>query len=244
MTAAFPAPGALAVPPLIRLTGIAKLYGKGDAQVTALRGIDLAIERGEFVAIMGPSGSGKSTAMNILGCLDTPTEGGYAFNGVEVGGLDRDQQALLRRHFIGFVFQGYNLLARTSALENVEMPLIYRGVGSAERRRLALAALAKVGLGDRANHDPNELSGGQQQRVAIARAIVSKPELILADEPTGNLDSAMSRDIMNLLAGLNRDEGITIVMVTHEPDMAEFARRVVRFHDGHIASDDRVARTA
>jgi ABC-type lipoprotein export system ATPase subunit len=241
VNAVLPIPAATAALPLIRLAGIGKVYGKGDATVTALAGVDLSIGRGELVAIMGPSGSGKSTAMNVLGCLDTPTSGTYAFNGVEVGRLDRDQRALLRRHFIGFVFQGYNLLPRTSALENVEMPLIYRGVATAERRRLALAALAKVGLADRAGHDPNELSGGQQQRVAIARAIVAQPQLILADEPTGNLDSAMSRDIMNLLTLLNRDEGITIVMVTHEPDMAAFARRIVRFRDGRIASDEAFA---
>jgi putative ABC transport system ATP-binding protein len=163
---------------------------------------------------------------------------------VPVGGLDRNQQALLRRHFIGFVFQGYNLLPRTSALENVEMPLIYRGVPTGERRRAALAALAKVGLADRASHDPNELSGGQQQRVAIARAIVTRPQLLLADEPTGNLDSVMGREILNLLSALNRDEGITIVMVTHEPDMAQYARRVVRFLDGRIESDEQVAEAA
>ncbi len=230
--------------PVIRLAGAGKVYGKGDAEVVALAGVDLDIYGGEFVAIMGPSGSGKSTAMNILGCLDTPSFGRYEFHGVEVGGLDRDQQALLRRHFIGFVFQGYNLLPRTSAVENVEMPLMYRGTPAAERREAALSALAKVGLADRANHDPNELSGGQQQRVAIARAIVSRPELILADEPTGNLDSVMSRDIMNLLVALNRDEGITIVMVTHEPEMAAYGSRVVRFRDGLIASDERAERAA
>jgi putative ABC transport system ATP-binding protein len=244
VNAPFAGPGGEAEGPLIQMSGVGKVYGKGDAEVVALAGVDLAIDRGEFVAIMGPSGSGKSTAMNILGCLDTPSYGQYEFNGVEVGGLDRDQQALLRRHFIGFVFQGYNLLPRTSAVENVEMPLMYRGVPAGERRRAALAALDKVGLADRANHDPNELSGGQQQRVAIARAIVSRPELILADEPTGNLDSVMSRDIMNLLVALNRDEGITIVMVTHEPDMAAFARRVVRFRDGLIASDERAEAAA
>jgi putative ABC transport system ATP-binding protein len=244
VTAVFPVPAAGTETPLIRLNGIGKTYGRGDAAVTALAGVDLTIARREFVAIMGPSGSGKSTAMNILGCLDTPTTGTYAFNGVEVGDLDHDQRALLRRHFIGFVFQGYNLLPRTSALENVELPLIYRGVASGERRRQAMAALTKVGLGDRAHHDPNELSGGQQQRVAIARAIVTRPQLILADEPTGNLDSAMSREIMNLLSALNTAEGITIVMVTHEPDIARFARRMVRFRDGSIASDERVEEAA
>src|SRR5262245_31774106 len=242
MTALYPLPPS--VPPLVRLGGIVKVYGRGDAAVTALSDVDLEIHRGEFVAIMGPSGSGKSTAMNILGCLDRPTRGTYAFNGVEVGRLDRDQQSLLRRNFIGFVFQGYNLLSRTSALENVEMPLIYRGVGASERRRMAMHALAKVGLAERAGHDPNELSGGQQQRVAIARAIVARPHLILADEPTGNLDTATSNDIMNLITALNREERVTIVMVTHEPDMAFFARRVVRFRDGRIASDEIAERAA
>ncbi len=224
--------------PLIAFDGVTKIYGTGDAAVTALKGVDLAVERGEFVAVMGPSGSGKSTAMNILGCLDAPTEGVYSFMGADVGGLTRDQRALLRRHFLGFVFQGFNLLARTSALENVEMPLVYRGVPGGERRRLALAALDKVGLADRADHDPNELSGGQQQRVAIARAIVARPKVVLADEPTGNLDSSTSNDVMNLVTDLNRDEGITIVMVTHEPDMAAFAHRVIHFRDGHIVTED------
>jgi putative ABC transport system ATP-binding protein len=182
--------------------------------------------------------------MNILGCLDTPTTGSYDFNGVPVGRLNRDQQALLRRYFLGFVFQGYNLLPRTSALENVEMPLVYRGVPAGERRRLAHDALTKVGLADRASHDPNELSGGQQQRVAIARAIVARPQVILADEPTGNLDTATSREIMNLLASLNRNDGITVVMVTHEADMAVFAERVIRFIDGRIASDGPSAEAA
>ena len=224
-------------PPLIEFRGVTKVYGKGDAAVTALRGVDLAIDRGEFAAVMGPSGSGKSTAMNILGCLDSPSGGTYRFGGASVGELDRDQRALLRRHFFGFVFQGYNLLARTSALENVEMPLIYRGVPSGERRRLALDALEKVGLADRARHDPNELSGGQQQRVAIARAIVTRPQVVLADEPTGNLDTATSREVMNLLTTLNHDDGITIVMVTHEGDMAAYASRIIRFVDGRIAAD-------
>jgi putative ABC transport system ATP-binding protein len=204
----------------------------------------MTIDRGEFVAIMGPSGSGKSTAMNILGCLDTPTSGTYRFEGVDVSGLDRDQHALLRRHFIGFIFQGFNLLARTSALENVELPLLYGRVPGPERRRRALEALAKVGLADRAGHAPNELSGGQQQRVAIARAIVTRPAVILADEPTGNLDTAMSEEIMRLLSGLNRDEGITIAMVTHEPDMAALADRMIRFVDGRIAYDGVAAKAA
>jgi putative ABC transport system ATP-binding protein len=230
--------------PLISFRAVSKVYGKGDAAVAALNGVDLDIGRGEFVAVMGPSGSGKSTAMNIIGCLDTPTGGAYRFMGADVGGLSRDQQALLRRHFLGFVFQGFNLLPRTSAVENVELPLIYRGVPAGERRRLALAALDTVGLADRAGHDPNELSGGQQQRVAIARAIVTRPQVLLADEPTGNLDTATSGDVMNLLAALNRDEGITIVMVTHEPDMAAFADRAIRFVDGRIASDGATAEAA
>ena len=190
---------------------------------------------------MGPSGSGKSTAMNILGCLDTPTSGEYRLFGAEVGGMDRDQRALLRRNFLGFIFQGFNLLARTTALENVELPLIYQGVPGDERQERALEALAKVGLADRAGHRPSELSGGQQQRVAIARAIVTKPGLILADEPTGNLDSARGREIMELLSDLNRNEGLSVLMVTHETDMADYAGRVVTFVDGRIQSDVRKA---
>jgi len=223
--------------PLIEFRGVTKVYGSGDAAVAALRGVDFTVDRGEFVAIMGPSGSGKSTAMNILGCLDSPTEGTYRFDGADVGDLDRNQHALLRRYFIGFIFQGFNLLARTSALENVELPLLYRGVASGERRILAGEALQKVGLADRANHDPNELSGGQQQRVAIARAIVTRPAVILADEPTGNLDTATSQDIMHLLASLNREEGITVAMVTHERDMAAYADRTIHFVDGRIEHD-------
>ena len=225
--------------PLIRLRGISRVYGAGAAKVVALDAVDLDITRGEFVAIMGPSGSGKSTLMNIIGCLDTPTSGSYRFGGAEVGGLSRDQRALLRRNYLGFVFQGYNLLARVSAEENVELPLIYQGVAREERRARAIAALDKVGLSGRGHHDPSELSGGQQQRVAIARAIVTRPTVILADEPTGNLDTARSREIMDLLEGLNRDEGITILMVTHEPDMAAYAHRLVQFVDGRIASDGR-----
>lgn len=220
--------------PVISLRGVTKVYGRGAAAVQALRGVDLDIADGEFVAMMGPSGSGKSTCMNILGCLDTPTEGVYRFRGHEVGRLTRDQRALLRRRFLGFVFQGFNLLARTSALENVELPLLYRGVPARERRRRARRALEQVGLTEWERHSPAELSGGQQQRVAIARAIVTEPAVLLADEPTGNLDSARSREIMELLAGLNRERGLTIVMVTHEPDMAEYAQRIVRFLDGRI----------
>jgi putative ABC transport system ATP-binding protein len=224
-------------PPLIEFRNVTKVFGEGDAAVHALAGVDLVIERGEFVAIMGPSGSGKSTAMNILGGLDLPTTGEYLFQGVSVGKLSLDDCALLRRHFLGFIFQGYNLLPRTSALENVELPLVYRGVPVEERRRLALSALVKVGLQGREHFEPAKLSGGQQQRVAIARAIVSEPEVLLADEPTGNLDTAKSREIMDLLTELRRAEGITIVMVTHEPDMAKYADRIVRFVDGLIADD-------
>ncbi|MGK2914678.1 MAG: ABC transporter ATP-binding protein [Porticoccaceae bacterium] len=222
---------------MIRLRGVTRIYGAGAAAMAALRGIDLDIAAGEFVAVMGASGSGKSTCMNILGCLDTPTAGSYHFRGVEVGGLDRDQRARLRRHYLGFVFQGFNLLNRTTALENVELPLIYRGLPAAERRQLARAALAAVGLDGRESHTPGELSGGQQQRVAIARAIVTRPTLLLADEPTGNLDSARSKEIMALLSGFNREQGITIVMVTHEAEMAAHARRIVAFRDGLIESD-------
>ena len=208
------------------------MYGQGDAAVHALRGVDLQIHAGEFVSLMGPSGSGKSTCMNILGCLDTPTSGTYRFAGVDAGRLSRKQRALLRRNYLGFVFQGFNLLARTTAIENVELPLIYRGLPAAERRALALSALDAVGLADRARHTPSELSGGQQQRVAIARAIVTRPLVLLADEPTGNLDSARSIETMELLRSFNRDQGITIVMVTHEADMAAYSDRIVHFLDG------------
>jgi putative ABC transport system ATP-binding protein len=224
---------------VVELRAVTKTYGSGQAAVHALRGVDLGIEHGEFVAVMGPSGSGKSTCMNILGCLDTPTSGSYLFEGVEVGQLSRQQRALLRRHHLGFVFQGYNLLNRTSALENVELPLLYRGVAQRERAASAWRALATVGLEDWAHHTPGELSGGQQQRVAIARALVTEPTVILADEPTGNLDTERSREIMQLLVDLNRQRGITIVMVTHEADMAAYARRVVRFVDGRVESDTR-----
>ena len=228
---------ALTKGPLLELAGVTKVYGKGSASMQALRGINLAIEEGEFVAIMGASGSGKSTAMNIIGCLDTPTSGNYRFRGVEVGQLDRNQRALLRRHELGFVFQGFNLLARTSALENVELPLIYQGIPIAERHDRARAALADVGLDGWEHHTPSELSGGQQQRVAIARAIVTRPAILLADEPTGNLDTARSQEVMEMITRFNRDKGITVVMVTHEPDMAEYARRVIHFRDGQVASD-------
>ncbi|MDA3870580.1 MAG: ABC transporter ATP-binding protein [Gammaproteobacteria bacterium] len=223
--------------PLIALQGVSKIYGSGQAAMPALSGIDLAIHTGEFVAVMGPSGSGKSTCMNIIGCLDTPTSGHYLYQGIDVGSLNRDQLALLRRHYLGFVFQGFNLLARTSALENVELPLIYRNTPVDERHRLGLEALAQVGLANWAHHTQSELSGGQQQRVAIARAIVTRPGLLLADEPSGNLDSASSQEILALLQSFNRDLCITIVMVTPEPDIAAYAQRTVRFLDGRIAED-------
>ncbi len=225
--------------PLVRLRNVTKTYGTGNVAFKALRGVDLDIARGDFVAIMGPSGSGKSTAMNLLGCLDVPTTGDYLFRGVPVQKLTRDQRARLRRRYLGFVFQGFNLLARTSAQENVELPLLYRGESAAARHEQARKTLAAVGLDGWEHHTPAELSGGQQQRVAIARAIVTQPDVLLADEPTGNLDSERSVEIMQLLTGLNRDHGITVIMVTHEPDMAAFASRIVRFVDGRVDSDTR-----
>jgi putative ABC transport system ATP-binding protein len=223
--------------PVISLSGITRVYGEGEAAVHALRGVDLDIGQGEFVAIMGPSGSGKSTAMNIIGALDTPTQGGYRFLGADVGDFDRHQRALLRRDYLGFVFQGFNLLARTSAADNVELPLIYKGVPRTERRRRAIRTLERVGLGHRIDKQPSQLSGGEQQRVAIARAIASEPAVLLADEPTGNLDTARSMEIMELISRLNAEEGLTVIMVTHEPDMAEYARRIVHFKDGLIETD-------
>ncbi|HQL57682.1 MAG: ABC transporter ATP-binding protein [Myxococcota bacterium] len=223
--------------PLIKLQGMSKHYGKGESLVKALDGIDLEVSKGEFLAVMGASGSGKSTCMNMLGFLDSPTAGKHYFRGVDVSTLDGDQRALLRRHFIGFVFQGFNLLARLTARENVELPLIYRRMQAAKRRELSSIALEKVGLSDRGHHLPSELSGGQQQRVAIARALVTTPSLLLADEPTGNLDSKTTVEIMDLLVSLNKDEGISIVMVTHEPEMAEYAQRIVEFRDGRIIRD-------
>ncbi len=225
--------------PLIALSGIYKIYGSGESEVRALDGVDLTIDHGEFVAVMGPSGSGKSTCMNVLGCLDRPTAGAFHFRGVDLAGKSLDQLALIRRHYLGFVFQGFNLLARTTALENVELPLVYRGLSTFERRKLAAKALADVGLQGRELHTPAELSGGQQQRVAIARAMVTEPSLLLADEPTGNLDSARKLEIMQLLRTLNEERGITIVVVTHETDVAEFASRTVTFRDGRIAKDER-----
>ncbi len=228
--------------PLIRLRGITKTYGQGQAAFQALKGVDLDIEAGDFVAIMGPSGSGKSTAMNTLGCLDVPTSGDYYFHGMAVQKLSRDQRARLRRKYLGFVFQGFNLLARTTAQENVELPLLYRGESAASRHAQAKAALAAVGLAGWEHHTPAELSGGQQQRVAIARAIVSQPQVLLADEPTGNLDTQRGREIMELLTTLN-GQGITVIMVTHEADMAAYAKRIVRFVDGKVESDRRNAST-
>ena len=220
--------------PLISLKGVTKRYGEGTAAFQALKGVDLDIMAGDFVAVMGPSGSGKSTTMNILGCLDVPTTGAFLFKGVHVEGLDRDQRSLLRRRYLGFVFQGFNLLPRTTALENVELPLVYRGEGRKKRHDTAMAALDKVGLADWSHHTPAELSGGQQQRVAIARAIVTHPDVLLADEPTGNLDSQRSIEIMELLTELNQTSGITVLMVTHEAEMADFARTIVRFKDGVV----------
>ncbi|MCI4589628.1 ABC transporter ATP-binding protein [Sphingobium sp. BYY-5] len=220
--------------PIITLRGVTKVYGEGPTAFQALKGIDLDITQGDFVAVMGPSGSGKSTTMNILGCLDVPSDGEFLFKGHHVERLDRDQRALLRRRYLGFVFQGFNLLSRTTALENVELPLLYRGEDKKLRYDMGMAALDKVGLKEWWDHTPAELSGGQQQRVAIARAIVTQPDVLLADEPTGNLDSERSVEIMELLTDLNRNSGITVLMVTHEPDMAAFARTIVHFKDGLV----------
>ncbi|WP_418135533.1 ABC transporter ATP-binding protein [Agrobacterium sp. El2ro-1b] len=224
-------------PPLIEFRNVVKQYGRGEATIRALDGVSLSIHEREFVAIMGPSGSGKSTSMNIIGCLDVPTAGEYLFQGVPTSGFDNEHLTLLRRHMLGFVFQGFNLLSRTSAVENVELPLVYRGMKASERRARAMEALAQVGLKGREDHTTQELSGGQQQRVAIARAIVTRPALLLADEPTGNLDTKTSNEIMELITALNRDRGITVVMVTHEEDIAAHAGRLLRFVDGHLASD-------
>lgn len=223
--------------PLIEFRSVEKYYGHGEANVRALDGVSFTINDGEFVAIMGPSGSGKSTSMNIIGCLDRPTGGEYLFQGVPTSSFDSSQFTLLRRHMLGFVFQGFNLLPRTSALENVELPLIYRGMKVSERRTAAYKALEQVGLKGREHHTSQELSGGQQQRVAIARAIVTDPAVLLADEPTGNLDTKTSIEIMELITSLNRDKGITVIMVTHEDDIAAYAKRLIRFLDGNIASD-------
>lgn len=222
---------------IIELKKLTKTYGKGDAAFQALRGVDLEIPSGQFLAVMGPSGSGKSTLMNILGCLDVPTSGNYSFQGIRVETLGADERSLLRRHALGFIFQGFNLLARTSALENVELPMLYRGVPRKERHERAHAALKIVGLNDKYRNTPAELSGGQQQRVAIARAIVTEPGTLFADEPTGNLDSSTTIDIMNLLRNLNRERGITVIMVTHEDDVAAYAQRIIRVKDGLIETD-------
>ncbi len=222
---------------LIELRGLTKTYGSGDAAFQALRGVDLVIRRGEFVAVMGPSGSGKSTLMNLLGCLDSPSSGSYQFKGIEVEDLNKDQRSLIRRHALGFIFQGFNLLARTSALENVELPLLYRGYTRKQRHVMAREALASVGLSDKERNTPAEMSGGQQQRVAIARAIVTQPETLFADEPTGNLDSKTTREIMELLRRLNTERDITIIMVTHEDDVASYAKRVIHVRDGLISDD-------
>ena len=223
--------------PLIELRGLTKTYGKGDAAFQALKGIDLTIHKGEFVAIMGPSGSGKSTLMNVLGCLDTLTTGSYRYEGIAVENLATDQRSLLRRYALGFIFQGFNLLARTSSLENVELPLLYRGMSRKDRHEKAVAALNSVGLTTKLNRTPGELSGGQQQRVAIARAIVTEPSTLFADEPTGNLDSVTTGDIMELLKRLNEDRGITVLMVTHDDHVATVAKRRVIIKDGLVESD-------
>jgi putative ABC transport system ATP-binding protein len=222
---------------LIELRGITKTYGSGDAAFKALRGVDLTIRRGEFLAVMGPSGSGKSTLMNLLGCLDSPTSGSYQFKGIEVETLNKDQRSLIRRHALGFIFQGFNLLARTSALENVELPLLYRGYSRKQRHQMAREALASVGIPEKERNTPAELSGGQQQRVAIARAIVTNPDTLFADEPTGNLDSTTTHEIMDLLRRLNSERGISIIMVTHEDEVAACARRIIKVRDGLIADD-------
>jgi putative ABC transport system ATP-binding protein len=227
----------MSAPPLIELHGLTKIYGTGDAAFAALKGVDLTIHSGEFLAVMGPSGSGKSTLMNLLGCLDTPTSGSYIFKGIPVENLNKDQRSLIRRHALGFIFQGFNLLARTSALENVELPLLYRGYSRRQRHQMAREALASVGIPEKERNTPAELSGGQQQRVAIARAIVTNPDTLFADEPTGNLDSSTTREIMALLTRLNSERGISIIMVTHEDDVASHANRVIRVRDGLIESD-------
>jgi len=225
---------------LIQIENLSKVYKLGDVTVHALRGVSLNIEKGSFVAIMGPSGSGKSTVMNILGCLDKPSGGSYLLDGVNIGTLERDQLAEIRNQKIGFVFQQFNLLARTSARENVELPLLYTDTPDRERRERAMQALASVGLAQRADHHPSQLSGGQQQRVAIARALVNRPQMLLADEPTGALDSRTSVEIMAIFQQLNREQGISTIVVTHEPDIAAYANRVIHFRDGRLVSDERV----
>jgi putative ABC transport system ATP-binding protein len=226
---------------VIRLENVYKTYDLGEVQVHALRGVSLEIHAGEFVAVMGASGSGKSTLMNILGCLDKPTKGHYFLDGVDVSGMDKTDLARIRNHKLGFVFQGFNLLSRTSALENVELPTIYAGISLEERESRAKESLARVGLADRSHHHPSQLSGGQQQRVAIARALVNRPAILLADEPTGNLDSRTSVEIMDILQRLNQDNGLTVALVTHEPDIAQYAKRVLEFRDGKIKKDVQVS---
>ncbi len=221
---------------ILSLDHITKIYGSGELRVTALDDVEFEVTAGEFVAVMGPSGSGKSTCMNIIGCLDVPTQGAYRFCGVNTAELSVDELAMLRRRYLGFIFQSFNLIPRTSAVENVELPLIYMGVGKRERRERAIQALRSVGLGERAGHTPNELSGGQQQRVAIARALVTQPTLLVADEPTGNLDTRTTEEVIELMKSLNAS-GLTVVMVTHEPEVAQHAKRVVNFVDGRIAAD-------
>ena len=223
--------------PVVAVEGLRKIYALGGAEVVALAGVDLSLARGEFVAVMGPSGSGKSTFMQIVGLLDRPTEGTYRFEGVDVSHLGADERADIRSRRLGFVFQSYNLLPRTSALENVELPMVYAGLPEARRRKIALEMMELVGVAQLADHKPNQMSGGQQQRVAIARSLVNDPGLILADEPTGALDTKTSADVMDIFTRLNRERGISIMLVTHEPDIAAYARRVVTFRDGHIVGD-------
>lgn len=223
--------------PIIEMLDIYKIYGSGNTEVRALNGVNFRIDHGEFVAVMGPSGSGKSTTMNIVGCLDTPSAGSYNFCGLDVANFSNDQLALLRRNYLGFIFQSFNLIARTTALENVELPLVYKGVKPSIRRKIALEALDSVGLAQRFDHTPAQLSGGQQQRVAIARALVTDPTLLLADEPTGNLDTKTTQEVINLLKTLNEERGITVVMVTHEPEVAVNAQRVLWFVDGRLEKD-------
>jgi putative ABC transport system ATP-binding protein len=226
--------------PVVRLENVHKIYDLGEIQVQALRGVSLAVSEGEFVAVMGPSGSGKSTVMNILGCLDRPTRGHYYLDGVDVSGMSKTELARIRNRKLGFVFQQFNLLSRTSALENVELPTVYAGISPEERTKRARESLTRVGLADRAGHHPSQLSGGQQQRVAIARALVNRPAILLADEPTGNLDSRTSVEIMQILQTLNDEQGLTIVLVTHEQDIAQFAKRTLEFRDGKLRRDNLV----
>ena len=228
---------------LIETRNLVKIYDIGDEGIHALEDVSVKIEKGEFVAIMGPSGSGKSTFMNIIGCLDQPTAGEYILDGQKIGGLSRDELATIRNRQIGFVFQGFNLLSRTSALENVELPLLYNHVPAKERKQKSVTALKMLGLEGREQHHPNQLSGGQQQRVAIARALVNKAPVLMADEPTGNLDTKTSIEIMELLVQMNRDSGTTIILVTHEPDIAAFSKRIIRFVDGHVVSDEKVMKS-